>query len=125
MIRWKWSAIVSSYVVRSWQSSVSNMSMKSVTREPILQVKTSMGEPLTTRYGQVVPLIRVVKLRWPGGGLNWNLPAAVELQQEHLRQKLPIRNATRLTISTMALSALAITLGLSSFLKNRRRHRHD
>ena len=106
-------------------SKMSDTSMKSAAREPILRVNISRGEPITTRYGQVVPFTRVVKLRWPGGGLNWNLPAAIELQQGQSRQKLPIRNATRLTIFTIALSGLAITLGLSSFLKNRRRQQHD
>jgi len=99
--------------------------MKPATREPILQVNTSRGEPITTRYGQIVPLIQVVKLRWPGGGFNWNRPAAIELQQGQSQQKLPIKNATSRTIFTIVLTGLAITLGLSSFLKNRRRHQHD
>ena len=99
--------------------------MKSATREPILQVHTSRGEPIATRYGQIVPLTRVVKVRWPGGGLNWNRPAAIELQQGQAQQKLPIKNATSRAIFTIVLTGLTITLGLSSFLKNRRRHQHD
>jgi len=99
--------------------------MKSAAKEPILQVNTTRGEPITTRYGQIVPLTRVVKLRWPGGGLNWNRPAAIELQQGQSQQKLPIKNATSRAIFTVGLTGLAITLGLSSFLKNRRRHQHD
>ena len=99
--------------------------MKSAAKEPVLQVNTSRGEPITTRYGQLVPIAQVVKVRWPGGGLNWNLPAAIELQQGQSRQKLPIRNATRLTIFIVILTGLAITLGLSSFVKNRRRDQHD
>lgn len=99
--------------------------MKSATREPFLQVSTSRGEPITTRYGQIIPVARVVKVRWPGGGLNWNRPAAIELQQGQSRQKLPISDATSRTIFTVFLSGLAITLGLSTFLKNRRRHQHD
>src|SRR5579863_310435 len=101
---------------------MSDTSMKSAAREPILQVNTSRGEPITTRYGQVVPLIRVVKLHWPGGGLNWNRPAAIELRQGQSRQKLPIKNATSRAIFIIVLTGLGITLGLSSFLKNRRRH---
>jgi hypothetical protein len=96
--------------------------MKSAAREPILRVNISRGEPITTRYGQVVPYTRVVKLRWPGGGLNWNQPVGIELQQGQSRQKLSIKNATRRAGFTMVVTALAITLGLSSFLKNRRRH---
>jgi hypothetical protein len=99
--------------------------MKSAAREPVLQVSTSRGEPITTRYGQIVPLTRAVKLRWPGGGLNWNRPAAIEVQQGQSQQKLPIKNATSRTIFTIVLTGLAITLGLSSFLKSRRRHQHD
>lgn len=90
-----------------------------------MQVNTSRGEPIATRYGQVIPLTRVVKLRWPGGGLNWHRPAAIELQQGQSQQKLPIKNATSRAISTIVLTALALTLGLSSILKNRRRHQHD
>lgn len=99
--------------------------MKPATREPILQVNTSRGEPITTRYGQIIPLARVVKLRWPGGGLNWNRPAAIELQWGQSRQKLPIKDATSRTIFTIVVTGLGITLGLSSFLKNRRRQQHD
>ena len=99
--------------------------MKSAAREPFVQVHTSRGEPITTRYGQVVPVARVVKLRWPGGGLNWNRAAAIEVQQGQSQQKLPITNATSRIIFTFVLTALGITLGLSSFLKNRRRHQHD
>jgi hypothetical protein len=99
--------------------------MKPAAKEPILQVNTSRGEPIITRYGQVIPLIRAVKLRWPGGGLNWNRPAAIEVQQGQSQQKLPIRNATSRAIFTIVLTGLAITLGLSSFLKKRRRHQHD
>lgn len=90
-----------------------------------MQVNTSRGEPITTRYGQIVPVTRVVKLRWPGGGLNWKRPAAIELQQGQSLQKLPIQNATSRTIFTIVLTGVAITLGLSLFLKNRRGHQHD
>jgi hypothetical protein len=99
--------------------------MKSAAKEPILQVKTSRGEPITTRYGQIVPLTRAVKIRWPGGGLNWQWPAAIEVQQGQSQQKLPISNTTLRTNFTIILTGLAITLGLSSFLKSRRRHTHD
>jgi hypothetical protein len=99
--------------------------MKSAVREPAVQVHTSRGEPITTRYGQVVPLTRVVKLRWPGGALNWRWPAAIELQQGQSRQKLPIQDATRRIIFTLVLAGLGFTLGLSSFLRNRRRQQHD
>lgn len=99
--------------------------MKSAAREPVLRVNTSRGEPITTRYGQIVPFTRVVKLRWPGGGLNWNRAAAIELQQGQSRKRLPIQNATSRIIFTMVATGLTLTLGLSSFLKNRRRHQHD
>lgn len=94
--------------------------MKSAAREPILQVNTTRGEPITTRYGQVIPLTRAVKLRWPGGGFNWNWPTAIEVQQGQTQQKLPIKNATRRIIFTLVLTGLVITLGLSSFLKRRK-----
>jgi hypothetical protein len=99
--------------------------MQPVTREPILQVKTSRGEPITTRFGQIVPLARVVKLRWPGGGLNWNRPAAIEVQEGQSQRRLPINDATSRTIFTIVLTGLALTLGLSSLLKRRRRHHND
>jgi len=99
--------------------------MKPAVREPILQVNTSRGEPITTRYGQIVPLARVVKLRWPGGGLNWNRAAAIEIQEGQSQRRLPIKNATSRTVFTIVLTGLAITLSISSFLKRRRRNQYD
>ncbi len=99
--------------------------MQPAAREPVLQVNTSRGEPITTRYGQIVPLARVVKLRFPGGGLNWNRAVAIEIQEEQSQRRLPVHNATRRTVFTIVLTGLAITLGMSSFLKRRRRHHYD
>ncbi|TMF46734.1 MAG: hypothetical protein E6I32_11255 [Chloroflexi bacterium] len=99
--------------------------MRSTAREPFLQVNTSRGNPIPTRYGQIVPVARVVKLRWPGGGLNWNRPAAVEVQQGQSSRRVPINDATSRTIFTIVLTGLAVALGMSTFLKRRRRHKHD
>ena len=125
MAMWYDGCVTPTIVARFRQSKVSVTTMKSAAKEPILQVNTSRGEPITTRYGQIVPLTRAVKLRWPGGELNWHLPAAIEVQQGQSQQKLPIKNATSRIIFTIFLTGLAITLGLSSFLKSRRRHKHD
>jgi hypothetical protein len=99
--------------------------MQPVAREPFLQVNTSRGEPITTRFGRIVPLARAVKLRWPGGGLTWNRPAAIEVQEGQSARRLPIHDATSRAIFTIVLTGLTLTLGLSSFLKRKRRHHND
>ncbi|HET9999617.1 MAG TPA: hypothetical protein VFQ36_01905 [Ktedonobacteraceae bacterium] len=99
--------------------------MKSTVREPILQVNTSRGEPIVTRYGQIVPLARVVKVRWPGGALILNRPSAIEVQQGQSRRRMPVQNATARANFAIILTGLALTLGLSSILKRRRRYYHD
>ena len=125
MVMWYDEGVTSTIVERFWHSRVSGKCMQPAAREPFLRVKTSRGEPITTRYGQIVPLARIVKLRWPGGGLTWNRPAAIEVQEGQSQHRLPIRNATSRTIFTMVLTGLAITLSISSFLKRRRRNHHD
>ncbi|HKV60106.1 MAG TPA: hypothetical protein VJO32_17575 [Ktedonobacteraceae bacterium] len=99
--------------------------MRSTVREPILQVNTSRGTPIATRYGQIVPLAKVVKVRWPGGAFIWHRPAAIEVQQGDSERKLSIQNATRRANFAIVFTGLALTLGMSTFLKRRRRHHHD
>lgn len=99
--------------------------MRSTVREPILQVNTSRGEPITTRYGQIVPLARMVKVRWPGGALILRQPSAIEVQQGQLQRNMPIQNVTARANFAIVLTGLALTLGLSSFVKRRRKHHHD
>ncbi|MGH2496894.1 MAG: LPXTG cell wall anchor domain-containing protein [Ktedonobacteraceae bacterium] len=99
--------------------------MRPTVREPILQVNTSRGTPIVTRYGQIIPLIRVVKVRWPGGALVWNRPAAIEVQQGDSERKMPIQNVTERANFAIVLTGLVLTLGMSLFLKRRRKHHHD
>ncbi|HLX57854.1 MAG TPA: hypothetical protein VKR83_12590 [Ktedonobacteraceae bacterium] len=99
--------------------------MQSAAKEPILQVNTSRGKPIATRYGQVIPVTRAMKVRWPGGGLTWNRPAAIEVQQGQTWRRVPIKDTTSRIIFSITLVELTIAFGMSSFLKRRRRHKHD
>jgi hypothetical protein len=98
--------------------------MRSAAKEPFLKVNTSRGKAISTRYGQIVPIARALKMRWPGGGLTFNRPAAIEVQQGQTWRRVPINDVTSRAIFSIMLVGLTITLGISSLIKRNRRHKN-
>ena len=73
--------------------------------------ETLRGEPITTAGSQVVtPIARVTALDWPGGGLAWARPVAVEARDGTRVKRIPIRNLTRWVLVALALATGASLL---------------
>ena len=95
--------------------------MQPAEKTPVLQVSETRGDPVTTPHGQLTPIARAVRLRWPGGGFTWNRAVAVEVFQEQELRRLPVPDATSRIITAIALSGLLVVATLASFLRRRRR----
>ena len=67
------------------------------------------GQPVQTWGYECIPIGQVLQLRWPGGGIVWHRPRAVEVRQNEHTTRLPIPDVTRrLQISLAAATALLL-----------------
>ncbi|MFL5627879.1 MAG: hypothetical protein ACJ788_20050, partial [Ktedonobacteraceae bacterium] len=64
--------------------------------------------PITAFSHQVTPIGRLIRIVWPGGGFVWHYPVAIEVQQQGIMRRMPIRNVTRRAMITIFLTGLAI-----------------
>jgi hypothetical protein len=95
--------------------------MQPAEKTPVLRVSETRGNPVTTPHGQLTPIARAVRLRWPGGGFTWNRAVAVEVFQEQEMRRVPVRDTTSRIIAAIGLSGLLVVATLASFLRRRRR----
>ena len=93
--------------------------MRSVRRPSIWSWREQRGESLYLHGFHITPVSRAVSLRWPGGGLLWQWPLAVEVRdgKRTYRQRIP--DATRRATIALFLLASALLLGSAAL---RRRH---
>ncbi len=78
------------------------------------------GQPIRTQGHQITPIGQIMHIRWPGGGLLWHRPLAVEAQREGQTYQLPIYNATRRASLMILLTGLLLAV-LSLFWTQRKR----
>ncbi len=81
---------------------------------PLLDYETKAGAPIQAGDVKLIPLAKSVKIAPPGmfGGLVWNRPAAVIVQQPDGQETvLPIQDVTRQAqIALLAMGALGSLL---------------
>lgn len=82
------------------------------------QTYETRGQLIRAHGQEVTPIGRVRQFTWPGGGLIWHRPVAVEVRQADGITRLPIPNLTR-QITTRALVVLAIGVVALSFIQKR------
>jgi hypothetical protein len=71
------------------------------------------AEPVTVRDVTVTPWSRALVIRWPNGGLVWNRPTAVRVEQGGQTRRIPIVDVTRiLQVGTFCLAGLVAIAGL-------------
>ena len=74
-------------------------------------VRETKGQPMRLLGHQITPIGRVWHLQWPGGGLIWHRPIAIEVQQEGKTARLPIYDATRrVTLALLAGQIIGILI---------------
>jgi hypothetical protein len=66
---------------------------------------------LVRQQGMVVtPIARVTRIGWRGGRLDWHRPAAVEVRDDAGVRRIPLYNATRRAVFTIALAGLGASI---------------
>ncbi len=81
---------------------------------PLFRYSETALTPLEIGEYTIRPVAHAAALRWPFGGLVWNRPVAIEVQQGDQIERIPIPDVTRLAqIAAAAAGAmLAIVLWL-------------
>lgn len=74
--------------------------------------KTTSGETVTAHGYAVTPQAQSLSIRHPFGGFVWNRPVAVLVEQDGVRQRIPILDLTRITQLFIWLMALLIAIVL-------------
>ena len=75
--------------------------------------QTVAGQPVTVNDITVTPLAQTLTVRWPQGGLAWNRPVALLVQQADTQQRrVPITDVTRLVQLALLGSGLLLYLAI-------------
>jgi len=60
----------------------------------VMQWRTRSGDRVTADGVTVTPQAQALTVRWPNGGLVWNRPVAVLVQQGEQTERVPIVDVT-------------------------------
>ena len=83
-----------------------------MSKQPVVQLRTRAGRPVTTNGVTVTPLSKALTVRLPMGGFAWNRPIAVLVERDGHRERIPILDVTRIAQLCMLVCGLAmLTLG--------------
>ena len=93
--------------------------MKGVAAMDVLGTSEASAESVTMHGVTVTPQSRALILRLPKGGLVWNRPTAVLVEQEGRVRRIPIVDMTR--ILQVGLLGLAVLTTSASVRRCRRR----
>ena len=88
-----------------------------------IQVERRTGAPIEDAHGRtIVPVARSVIVRLPGsaGGLVWNRPVEVRVQESGRASRLPVHDVTR-QAQLRLLGLAGVWLVLLLLLRSRRR----
>jgi hypothetical protein len=75
------------------------------------------GEPLTLDNVQLTPQTRVLRVRFPFGGLVWNRPVSVIVERAGKRETLRVPDVTLMTTIAFVVSLFAIPIWILAVLK--------
>jgi hypothetical protein len=82
----------------------------------LLGAREASAEPVTVHDVTVTPRSRALVVRLPRGGLVWNRPTAVLVEQDGRVRRIPIVDVTRiLQVSLLALAVLTAGISMLSF----------
>ncbi len=81
----------------------------------LFQVQTVSGQPVTVGSLTVTPQSQALIVRLPIGGVVWNRPAAILVEQNGTTKRLPIVDITR--ILQLLLLGSSLVLSIVSLVK--------
>ena len=87
----------------------------------IIQWQTSAGDKITIGDTTLTPQSQALTLRWPKGGLIWNRPVAVVVEQGGQTKHIPIIDLTR--VAQIMLLGLGLTFSVIAFLRSTQQRR--
>ena len=76
----------------------------------VVQLRKSSGTPVRVGDVTVSPQSLALIVRWPSGGLVWNRPVAVAVEQGGLQERLPVIDVTRLVQVGLFILSLAFAI---------------
>jgi hypothetical protein len=85
----------------------------------VYRAREASAEPVTVHDVTVTPLARALTVRLPKGGLVWNRPTGVLVEQDGQSRRIRIVDVTRLL--QVGLVGVAVLAASTSLLGERRR----
>ena len=86
----------------------------------LLEVKTVEGEAIRMSGYAITPQSQSIILGRGSGGIIWNRPLGVIVEENGTQQRLPIIDVTRLVqIGLLVFGALCSTIGMISYIKRK------
>ncbi len=82
--------------------------------KPMFQWQMVDGEPVVVGAVTVTPQAQALSLRFPFGGIVWNRPAAVLVEQDGRTERIPIMDVTRWAVWTLLGLGTAVAILSSS-----------
>jgi hypothetical protein len=83
--------------------------------------QTISGDKVTVGDVTVTPQSQALTVRWPDGGLVWNRPVAVLMEQGERKERIPIVDVTR--IAQLGLLGLSLVFTMMTIVLSVRRRR--
>ena len=84
--------------------------------------RTTNGTPFTVGTRTITPQAQALTIRWPGGGLVWNRPLALLVEEKGVSTRLPIVDPTRRW--QVGLFALTLVVLVGAYLARTSRKEH-
>ncbi len=82
----------------------------------VFATREASAEPVTVHDVTVTPRSRALVVRLPKGGLVWNRPTAVLVEQDGQARRIPIVDVTRLLqVGLLGLAVLTASASLLGF----------
>jgi len=89
----------------------------------VFQRQMRSGDPVKAGDVTVTPQSEAICLRWPYGGLVWNRPVAVLVEQGTHTEHIPILDVTR--VAQLGLLGLGVIFGIITFVMSIRHRRES
>lgn len=79
-----------------------------------VRIQTLAGETVRAHGYSVTPEAWSLQMRWPWGGLVWNRPVAVIVDDGEKEERIPIVDVTRITQISLLVSVFLVGLILKA-----------